>query len=134
MKNIFKFKLLNKNDKKNRGRPAQLRFKFLERHPQVLTHILIQRATNVIPVLIGPQIPRQNCELTQERYCRCILTLFKPWRTFLDLCDLEENWFPAFRKHEGYFHESDCMEMIGNIELLHECKEHRNEHLAQIIE
>lgn len=45
---------------------------------RVASHLLIERISEAIPVLIGPQIPRKDRELTRERYCRGILTLFKP--------------------------------------------------------
>ncbi|CAF4380713.1 unnamed protein product [Rotaria magnacalcarata] len=62
-----------------------------------------------VPVLYGPQIPRQDRDDTRERYCRAILTLFVPWRTVTDICD------------------------IKNIQLLHECEKDRADHLLQVI-
>lgn len=120
--------------KKNRGRPAQHRYIFDENHPQKSTHILIERVAEVIPDLIGPQIPRRDREETRERYCRAIVTLFVPWRSFIDLCSPDESWTEAWTKHQAYISGSECEDIIENIELLHECKEHRNEHLTQVIE
>ncbi|KAJ6646482.1 ATP-dependent DNA helicase pfh1 [Pseudolycoriella hygida] len=87
---------------KTRGRSAQKRYIFDEGHPQVLTHILMERVKQVIPVLIGPQIPRKNRESTRERYCRSILTLFYPWRTFSDLCSPDESWLDSWTNKEEY--------------------------------
>lgn len=114
-----------------RGRPAQRRYIFDKNHPQASTHILVERFKEVIPVLVGPQIPRKNREVTQERYCRSILTLFLPWRTFTDLCPPDESWLDSWNKNERYLSHKNVIE---NIELLHECKEHKNEHLVQLIE
>ncbi len=116
---------------KNRGRPAQTRYTFEEKHPQNSTHILVERVKKVIPVLVGPQIPRKSREITQERYCRSILTLFLPWRKFTDLCSIDQTWLESWKKNEKYLSHTDVIE---NIELLHECKEQRNEHLDQLIE
>lgn len=87
-----------RTQKKNRGRPAQTRYIFHENHPQTSTHILLKRIKEVIPVLVGPQIPRKNREITQERYCRSILTLFLPLRKFTDLCSPDECWSDSFKK------------------------------------
>lgn len=123
----------NNKEKKRRGK-AQPRYEFLEQHSQSESHILIERETYVIPVLIGPQIPRRGREVTQQRYCRSILTLFKPWRKFSDLCHIGESWIDAFNRHETYLKGNDCNEIIENIELLHECKEQRDDHITQVIE
>lgn len=85
-------------------------------------------------MLIGPQIPRRGRESTQERYCRAILTLFKPWRTVFDLCYIEESWIDAFYRHEAYLNDNEYFRTIENIELLHECREQRDDHLTQIID
>lgn len=119
---------------KKRGKPMQLRFEFVDSHPQSHSHIIIEREVTVVPVLIGPEIPRKGRENTYERYCRAILTLFKPWRSVSDLCFLEENWADAFQRHECFLNENHCKDIIENIELLHECKEQRNDHLTQIIQ
>ncbi|CAF0864592.1 unnamed protein product, partial [Didymodactylos carnosus] len=71
---------------KKRGPQPNQRLKFKENHPQYESHILIQRTGTVVPVLIGPQIPRKDREDTKERYARAILILFLPWRGVDDLC------------------------------------------------
>ena len=62
----------------SRGRPLNDRWLFRADHPQYSTHILIRRSFAVVPVLVGPAIPRQDREDTAERYARAILTLFHP--------------------------------------------------------
>ncbi|CAF5143403.1 unnamed protein product, partial [Rotaria sp. Silwood1] len=54
-------------------------------HPQSTSHLIMKRSIPVVPVLIGPQIPRHEREETHERYCRALLTLFVPWRSVQDL-------------------------------------------------
>ncbi|CAF4586979.1 unnamed protein product, partial [Didymodactylos carnosus] len=117
-----------------RGRPRSERLTFTSDHPLHLSHVLMKRAKNVpIPVLVGPQIPRQSREETRERYCRAILTLFKPWRKVEDLCSVNQTWDEAFRLYDDSFSDS-AQTIIDNIELLHECKENCDAHLLQILE
>lgn len=84
-------------------------------------------------MFIGPQIPRGARPDTRERYCRAILTLFRPWLTFNDLCNVSETWNDALKHHENDFSASSNR-IIENIELMHECKNDRDEHLVQIID
>ena len=50
-----------------RGRPLNDRRLFRADHPQYSTHILIRRSFLVVPVLVGPAIPREDREDTAER-------------------------------------------------------------------
>ncbi|CAF4530233.1 unnamed protein product, partial [Didymodactylos carnosus] len=77
---------------KRRGPQPNQRLKFKENHPQYESHILIQRTGTVVPVLIGPQIPRKDREDTKERYARAILTLFLPWTSVDHLCQTDITW------------------------------------------
>ncbi|KAF8222890.1 hypothetical protein L208DRAFT_1225942, partial [Tricholoma matsutake] len=81
-----------------------------------------------IPVLIG-SVPRQDCQETYERYCRLMLTLFKPWRMAFDLHQPNESWSAAFRNYKS----SPCCpnefkELTDNMQLLHECKDDHDQH------
>jgi len=58
----------------------------MDEHPQAKSHGIIKRTAPIIPVLIGPQIPRHD---------RAIATLFIPWRNVKDLCDENQNWNDA---------------------------------------
>ncbi|CAF4805514.1 unnamed protein product, partial [Rotaria socialis] len=68
------------------------RYTFESAHPQASSHIVIKHTNPVVPVLVGPQIPRQEREETRERYSRALLTLFVPWRSVHDLCALNQTW------------------------------------------
>ncbi|CAF4411951.1 unnamed protein product [Rotaria sp. Silwood2] len=92
-----------------KGRPPNERFLFQKQHPQATTYLMMKYSEPYVPVLYGPQIPRRDRDNTRERYCRAILTFFVPWRTVTDLCD------------------------IKNIQLLHERKKDRDDHLLQVI-
>ncbi|CAF4241238.1 unnamed protein product [Rotaria sordida] len=85
-----------------------------------------------VPVLYGPQIPRQDRDDTRERYNRALLTLFVPWRNAVDLCDVNETWEDAFESRKDLI-SAHSWKIIENIQLLHECKKDRDEHLLQVI-
>ncbi|CAF1653105.1 unnamed protein product, partial [Adineta ricciae] len=116
-----------------RGRPPSEREIFQVGHPQSASHLNIKRMKTVVPVLLGAPIPRKDREDTRERYCRSILTLFLPWRTFQDLCHVDQSWEEAFNGHQEKI-SSSSWEIINNIQLLQECKTDRDEHLQQVIE
>ncbi|CAF1498169.1 unnamed protein product [Adineta ricciae] len=121
------------SESSKRGRPPSERELFQDSHPQAASHINIKRTKPVIPVLIGPPIPRKDREDTRERYCRSILTLFHPWRTYRDVCDVDQSWEEAFNIRQTKIL-SSSWKIVNNIQLLQECKSDRDEHLQQIIE
>ncbi|CAF5043370.1 unnamed protein product, partial [Rotaria magnacalcarata] len=86
----------------------------------------------VVPVLVGPQIPRQEREETRERYSRALLTLFVPWRSVHDLCALNQTWTEALEIQKPLISPAS-LKIIENIQLLHECKHDRDEHLRQVL-
>ncbi|CAF4388492.1 unnamed protein product [Rotaria sp. Silwood2] len=108
------------------------RHTFHSAHPQSTSHLIIKRSTPVVPVLIGPQIPRREREDTHERYCRALLTLFVPWRSVQDLCELNQTWSEALEARRLLI-SPNSLKIIENIELLHECKHDRDEHLHQAL-
>ncbi|KAJ7805335.1 hypothetical protein B0H14DRAFT_2256627, partial [Mycena olivaceomarginata] len=56
-------------------------------HGQGKTHILRVRAPDdkLVPVPIGPAIPRHDKSNLRARYFRLMLIFFKPWRHASDL-------------------------------------------------
>ncbi len=116
-----------------RGRPASEREPFLSGHPQFSSHINVKRVKPVVPVLLGPPIPRRDREDTKERYCRAILALFSPWRSISDLCHIDQTWEQAFEIRQSRI-TPESYKIIDNIQLLQECKNDRDEHLQQVIE
>ena len=115
-----------------RGRPANERYPFRSQHPQAKSRLLIKYSEPHVPILYGPQIPRQDRDDTRERYCRALLTLFVPWRTVTDLCDLSQTWEDAFESRKEHI-SIHSWKIIENIQLLHECKKDRDEHILQVI-
>ena len=116
-----------------RGRPFSERGIFQSGHPQVSSHINIKRMKPVVPVLLGPPIPRQDRVDTKERYYRSIITLFVPWRSILDLCDINQTWEQAFQTRRTKM-TADSNKIVDNIQLLQECTKDKDEHLQQVIE
>lgn len=114
------------------GTKMNERHSFESAHPQSSSHILIKHTNPIVPVLVGPQIPRRDREETHERYCRALLTLFVPWRTVYDLCALNETWSDALEARKLLI-SSNALKIIDNIQLLHECKSARDEHLLRVI-
>ncbi|CAF1347250.1 unnamed protein product [Rotaria sp. Silwood1] len=85
-----------------------------------------------VPILYGPQIPRRDRDDTRERYSQALLTLFVPWRAVTDLCDVNQTWEDAFKSRQNHI-SIHSWNIIENIQLLHECKKGRDEHLLQVI-
>ncbi|CAF1272326.1 unnamed protein product [Rotaria sordida] len=115
-----------------KGRPPSERYLFQNQHPQATTYLMRKYSQSHVPILYGPQIPRQDREDTRERYNRALLTLFVPWRTVADLCDVNETWEDAFKSRKNFV-SMHSWQIIENIQLLHECKKDRDEHLLQVI-
>lgn len=121
-----------KNESIRKGRPPNERYRFQKEHPQAKTHLMMRYSEPHVPVLYGPQIPRRDRDDTRERYSRAVLTLFVPWRTVSDLCEVNENWKDALKSRQ-YRISRYSSNIIENIQLLHECKKDRDEHLMQVI-
>lgn len=115
-----------------RGRTASERQTFQAGHPQASSHLNIKRMKPVVPVLLGPPVPRRDRDDTRERYCRSILTLFCPWRSAQDVCDVDQTWEQALETRHVKI-TSESRKIIDNIQLLQECKSDRDEHLQQVI-
>jgi hypothetical protein len=115
-----------------KGRPPHQRYPFQKQHPQATAYLLMKYSEYHVPILYGPQVPRKDRDDTRERYSRALLTLFVPWRTVADLCDGNQAWEDAFKSRQDRI-SMDSWKIIENIQLLHECKKDRDEHLLQII-
>ncbi len=116
-----------------RGRPVSERENFQVGHPQAASHLNIKRMKPVVPILLGPPVPRRDRDDTRERYCRSILALFFPWRSIQDVCDVDQTWEEAFMIRQTRISPASW-KIIDNIQLLQECKNDRDEHLQQVIE
>jgi len=115
-----------------KGRPVNQRYLFQKQHPQTTTHLLMKYSEYHVPILYGPQIPRRDREDTRERYSQALLTVFVPCRTVTDLYDVNQTWEDAFKSRQNRI-SIRSWKIIENIQLLHECKKDRDEHLLQVI-
>ncbi|CAF1489020.1 unnamed protein product [Adineta ricciae] len=115
-----------------RGRPPNKRYPLQSQHPQAKTHVLMNYSEPRVPILYGPQISRQDRVDTRERYYRALLKLFVPCRTVNDLCDVSQTWENAFQSQRDRI-SVDSWKIVENIQLLHECRKDRDEHLLQVI-
>ena len=83
------------------------------------------------PVPIAP-LPRRDDVEKAELYCRLMLLFFKPWRQIFDLKPLEQSWESAFNE---FVNSEGCTQkiaqMMRNMQMLHECKDSRDNHFAQ---
>ncbi|KAI0350379.1 hypothetical protein OH77DRAFT_1371370, partial [Trametes cingulata] len=74
----------------------------------------------------GPRLPRDDRDGERARYCRLMLSLFKPWRTAHDLkvdgCD----WVQSFKSYKPQM-KDDFVEIIENMRLTHECRDSRDD-------
>ncbi|KLO12578.1 hypothetical protein SCHPADRAFT_829333, partial [Schizopora paradoxa] len=80
----------------------------------------------MVPVPIGPGIPRRDREDVRERYAKIMLILFKPWKTVDDLLGDHIGWEDAFDEF--------CLsapvryiKIMNNMQRLHECRDSRDD-------
>ncbi|KAI0038036.1 hypothetical protein FA95DRAFT_1460970, partial [Auriscalpium vulgare] len=74
----------------------------------------------------GPSIPRRDRDEVHARYCRLMLILFKPWVHAADLRELGQSWLDAFTAFKGVC-SSDLLSIMDNMQLLHECRDSRDD-------
>ena len=103
-------------------------------HPHVErnTHTLkvCHPSDRKVPVPIDPAIPRRDRQEYVAAYSRLMLILFKPWRNASDLHNPGQTWQEAFIQFKEEC-SLRCLEIMNNMQLLHECKDSRNDHFAQ---
>ncbi|KAJ7892948.1 hypothetical protein B0H13DRAFT_1625388, partial [Mycena leptocephala] len=112
-------------DLETRRRP---RVALLKGHDQEKTHLLRVRSPEdvLIPVPIGPGIPRRDKPDVYPRYCRLMLIFFKPWRHARDLRAEGQSWEDAFNSFTLECSASIRYKM-DNMQILHECRDSRDD-------
>lgn len=84
------------------------------------------RKKQVIPVLLGDAIPQPDgAEEEYEKYCRCMMMLFTPWRDLRCLKGEHRTWIEAFEQ-ETFSPAKTAI--IRNMNVEKECKEARDAH------
>ncbi|KAJ7194624.1 hypothetical protein C8J57DRAFT_1108526 [Mycena rebaudengoi] len=101
-------------------------------HEQEKSHILRVRSPEdiLVPVPIGPGIPRRDKEHLRPKYCRLMLIFFKPWRHAQDLKGPHLSWEQAFDEFIAACPQS-VLSKMNNIQILHECRDSRDDHFAE---
>ncbi|KAG1792595.1 uncharacterized protein HD556DRAFT_1238944, partial [Suillus plorans] len=104
---------------------------FLSTHPQYESNVLRVRLVQdrVIPVPIGPRIPRRDQPKAYPRYCRLMLILFRPWRVSKDLRSQGQNWEEAFAEFRATI-DSRSLQVMNDMQILHECRDSRDDYFA----
>ncbi|KAG1886348.1 uncharacterized protein F5891DRAFT_930619, partial [Suillus fuscotomentosus] len=84
------------------------------------------RKVHVVPVLLGAAIPRPDGSTEEyETFCRAMLILFKPWRSFQELKNNDDTWAESFsRQHFA----PGLHKIIQNMNVENECKDARDAH------
>lgn len=113
---------------RSHSRPS---FDLCDGHMQSQTHCLVVCHPDrcCVPVPIGPSLPRSDRPDFRERYCRLMLVLFKPWIVVEDLLSTFTMWSEAF-KHFLKACSEDKKFIMKNMQVLHECKDSRDDHFA----
>jgi hypothetical protein len=112
----------------NHRREPMKKYWFLPGHEEGSRKHVRLRKRVVVPVPIGPALPRRDQPEGRTRYCRLMLILFKPWRGVVDLREEGESWestFDAFVLTMDSAHRK----VVDNMQILHECRDSRNDHM-----
>lgn len=117
----------NENMSKPSGR-AKEKYRFMSGHKEYNRKQVRLHNRHVVPVPIGPSMPRRDQTDAYPRYCRLMLILFKPWRTLLDLRDGSQSWESMFQPFVLTLN-NECRGIIDNMQVLHECRDSRNDHM-----
>ncbi len=104
---------------------------FLEGHPQRQTqqpHLLSYKEYSLrVPNFMGGSLPRRDTG-DAENYAATMLTLFKPWRSGMDLKPETQNWSEVFHK---YTFSDKFLQLMDNFNLRYECSDARDDFAAQ---
>jgi hypothetical protein len=101
---------------------------FTRDHPLVDTHGIRWTRRVRIPNFIGESLPRSD-QGDREFYCSTMLTLFRPWRSGLDLKSERNTWDDAFTLYD--FSPRQLI-LMKNMNLRYECLDGRDDFHAQM--
>ncbi|KAI0825909.1 hypothetical protein BC629DRAFT_1269524, partial [Irpex lacteus] len=102
---------------------------FLKSHPQFEKYKvkLVEEKFAFVPDFVGGTLPRRD-KGNREDYCLTMLTLFKPWRTGLELKDVSTSWSDTFDAHVFTDRQLQLMDFFH---LRYECRDARDDYAAQ---
>ena len=102
---------------------------FIDPHPQLESHYIhkFAESKSKVPNFTGGALPRRD-KGNREEYCQTMLTLFKPWRSGLDLKNKEESWDDAFESHKFTLRQKQVMDFF---QIKYEFNDARDDFSAQ---
>lgn len=103
-------------------------FRLLPQHPQHSTRLIREIPEDDAPVPNFVNYPPRRDSDDPEFYYKTMLTIFKPWRTGLDLKTDHLSWSHAFDNHE--FTERE-RRMMNFFEIKYECLDSKDDYYAQ---
>ena len=106
-------------------------FFFTKEHPLHETHAMRFVPDNIlcVPSFVGASLPRCD-QGDREYYCCSMLTIFKPWRSGLDLRRSQTvTWDEEFTNH--VFSDSEIA-IMKNLNIRYECLDARDDYRAQL--
>ncbi|EAU82082.1 hypothetical protein CC1G_09684 [Coprinopsis cinerea okayama7 len=105
-------------------------FRYLPGHPMADSHKIAcdpSRRSYVVPNFLGPPLPRPD-EGDQEEYYCTMLTLFKPWRTGIELRRADQSWAESFHAHPFTKRQKDIIKYMN---VRYECYDARDDFQTQ---
>jgi Helitron helicase-like domain at N-terminus/PIF1-like helicase len=105
-------------------------FQFGKEHPLHDTHGMRCMSEDVarIPNFVGETLPRRD-QGDREWYCCTMLTLFRPWRSGLDLKTADQSWDESFLSTNFSKRQ---LQLMDNFHLRYECMDARDDFHAQL--
>ena len=105
-------------------------FKFKNDHPLSETHVTVMHEAkpNCAVNFIGHILPRSD-QGDREFYCLTMLSLFKPWRSGLDLKPANLSWDQMFL---SYVFTPRQQQLMNNFNIKYECLDARDDYHAQM--
>jgi hypothetical protein len=113
-----------------RNASTQRLYRFMPEHPLADTHGIrcCPPDKEKVPNFVGPTLPRFD-QGDREYYCCTMLTLFKPWRSGLDLKGQDQDWDCAFSTHQ-FSSRHRCI--LDNANIRYECLDAKDDFHAQL--
>lgn len=112
-----------------RSTVPQSQGQFIKEHPDKKSHTvkMLEDDGSRVPMFLGGALPRHD-HGDREDYCMTMLTLFKPWRTGLDLKAENVNWNDTFASHDFNENALDKMKFFNT---KYECLDAKDDYRSQ---
>ena len=113
-------------------RQKRPRIDFATSHPEYSIHYQQVRKhdMHLVPVPLRASIPRRDRADTKERHTRLMLILLKPWTDFHNLKPVNTSWLEAYNTFVATS-QPRFIALINNMQILHECRDSRNDHFTK---